>query len=748
MPRKDRNPTKRRRPPEGRRGLVFILGLLAGAWLAVQSSGQGDVGAAKRGAADPAQPGMGRLVRVPLPITGTVDTRIKVAVDRLLETLPKDGPRPILVFEFAPKDENAVQGSEFERSLALARYLASERFSRVRTVAYLPQSVRGHAVLAVMACEEIIMAPRAELGKAGIDESSIDPTVRGGYAEIADRRRTIVAPIALGMLDKELVVYRVETDGGPRYVFADELEELKRTATVRAIDTIIPAGEMGYFTGTELRNKHGFVSYLASDRAELARALKLPAGSIELDPSLEGDWKSIRIDIRGPITPDVAMRVRREIEERRNSEGVNFVCLWIDSAGGAPTHSITLAGYLADLDGRSVRTVAYVPSHVRGDASLVALACDHLVMHPQAILGGSGAYEMRNDEVRAAREPVAEAMRRKSRNWSLPMAILDRNLSVYRCTRQGTNVVEYMSDAELAEQPDAAEWIKGAEITRPNNAYEVKGSQAEEVHLARYVVENFEEFKQLYHLEDDPAIIAPNWALGLIDALASPKFASILLFVGCFALFAEVMSPGVGVGAFVSGLCFLLFFWSQMLHGNAGWLEVLLFLGGVTCLALEVFVLPGFGIFGLGGGAMIIASLVLASQTFVIPQNDYQLGQLPISLFMVAAAGAGVFASLAVMRRLLRRTPMLNRVMLEPPEGKALADLQRRESLMDLAHLLGKRGVTTTQLAPSGKARFGDQLVDAISEGELIPRGAAVYVAEVRGNHVLVQAVERQDEGA
>ena len=36
------------------------------------------------------------------------------------------------------------------------------------------------------------------------------------------------------------------------------------------------------------------------------------------------------------------------------------------------------------------------------------------------------------------------------------------------------------------------------------------------------------------------------------------------------------------------------------------------------------------------------------------------------------------------------------------------------------------------------QARFGDEAVDVISSGELVSRGSAVLVAEVRGNRVLV----------
>ena len=57
-------------------------------------------------------------------------------------------------------------------------------------------------------------------------------------------------------------------------------------------------------------------------------------------------------------------------------------------------------------------------------------------------------------------------------------------------------------------------------------------------------------------------------------------------------------------------------------------LEIVLFLVGVACLVLEVFIIPGFGIFGLGGGVMVLASLVLASQTFVLPATSGEVREL------------------------------------------------------------------------------------------------------------------------
>ena len=50
--------------------------------------------------------------------------------------------------------------------------------------------------------------------------------------------------------------------------------------------------------------------------------------------------------------------------------------------------------------------------------------------------------------------------------------------------------------------------------------------------------------------------------------------------------------------------------------------------------------------------------------------------------------------------------------------------------------------MTTTKLVPSGKARFGDDIVEVISEGDFIPKDAQIVVSEVRGNRVLVAAVD------
>jgi len=688
---------------------------------------------------------VGRFVRVTLPVTGQVFDQTRRIVRRAMDKAQKEGVRLVLVFEFdVPKGQkNFGRGSEFGAAHDLANFLSSEELNAVRTVAYVPKSIQGHAMLVAMACQEVVMAKDASIGAAGVDEPVITPTLRSAYTEIANRRRTVPAILALGMLDPALEVLQVETEAGTEFVTPEGLAKLKKQHTTKEPVVVKRAGELGDFTGGEAR-RLSLARYLAADRRELVKALELPPAAVENDPSLESGWRAVRVDLKGPLRADSVRQAQKMIEEQVRERDVNFVCLWIDSPGGSVADAMDLANFLAfGLDPSKIRTVAYVPVEARSDAALVALACDQLVMHPRAVLGGSGAYEPSAEEVNLVRRAIRKGLApRKGRSWSLMAAMIDPHLNVFRATRLGD--VEYFCDDELAEQLEPDKWQRGTLLTTPGIPLRLSGTQAEECQLANHLVENFAQFKQFYGLENDPMLVEPGWAEFLIQALASQGVAVLLLVIGGAALYVELHAPGVGIGGFVAAICFLLFFWSRYLGGTAGWLEVSLFVAGVSCLLLELFVIPGFGIFGLGGGVLVLASLILASQTFVWPQNEYQFDQLERSLLTIAAAGLGLILVAYFLRKRLPRSPLLGRMMLEPPDDEEAATIRRREALVDFHELVGTSGTTTTQLTPGGKARFGDLLVDVIADGEVIDRGTTIEVVDVRGSRVLVRKVESQ----
>ena len=186
-----------------------------------------------------------------------------------------------------------------------------------------------------------------------------------------------------------------------QFVAPGQVAEITKQHRILAQETIKRAGEAWQFTGIEARD-WGIVKFLADDRRDVIRQMQLSPGVEEGDPSGGGAWRPIRVELKGPIKAGPIDAIERLIDEERR-KGANFVCLWIDSPGGSPLESKRLADYLIELPREEVRTVAYIPSEARADAALVALACDQIVMHPRAILGGPGQYQMTHDEIRGNR---------------------------------------------------------------------------------------------------------------------------------------------------------------------------------------------------------------------------------------------------------------------------------------------------------------------------------------------------------
>jgi membrane-bound ClpP family serine protease len=361
-------------------------------------------------------------------------------------------------------------------------------------------------------------------------------------------------------------------------------------------------------------------------------------------------------------------------------------------------------------------------------------------MEEGAVLGGEGAATYDEGDFESIQQQVKDIMAVRDRAWSPALALAGSQEPLRRFVNSRTGDKRLMSDAEQQQRKDRDDWSAGLDGLDLSKG--IGASDAIEYGLADHRALRFDDVKNLYRIDDDVKTARVNWALALIERLADRRLSGLLLFIGTFALFSELSQPGLGVPGLIAGVCFLLFFWANFLHGNADLLELLLFCAGLICVLMELFVVPGTMVFGVGGALMIVISIVLASQTFVIPTNAYELRQVPGSLFMVAGAGIGGLAGIIVLQRFLPHTPYFKRLILQPPIDEEAAERGERERFASFDYLTGKRGVALTPLVPSGKAQFGDDVVDVISEGPLVEAGSAVTVIEALGNRVKVRVVE------
>jgi membrane-bound serine protease (ClpP class) len=123
----------------------------------------------------------------------------------------------------------------------------------------------------------------------------------------------------------------------------------------------------------------------------------------------------------------------------------------------------------------------------------------------------------------------------------------------------------------------------------------------------------------------------------LVQFVANPNLAYILLLIGMFGLFLEFKAPGLIVPGVVGAICIALVLGVQVMPIN--WLGALLMAAASVCLVAEIFV-PSFGILTtLGLACLVMGSYLL----FDVPESDFRVE--PGLIW----AGALSFAALAVV---------------------------------------------------------------------------------------------------
>jgi membrane-bound serine protease (ClpP class) len=459
------------------------------------------------------------------------------------------------------------------------------------------------------------------------------------------------------------------------------------------------------------------------------------------------------IRFEGPIGPMLEHYLYRKLDQAEKY-GADLVILEIDSPGGFVDSSLNVAARLDDLDW--AHSVAWVPREALSGAAFVALGCGEIVMAPDAAMGDAGPIFMDEDFLfRHAPEKIRTHLARVMRDLAeardrppaLAEAMVNMDLVVYKVENRRSGEVTYMSDEEIESHENRDDWEKLGPVheSREGHFLEVNGTRAVELGLADANLASRADLEKRYQLPDGLVLLEPTAVDTAVYVLNWPLVTGLLLIVGLVALYFELNIPGIGLGGLIAFLCFALFFWSRFLGGTAGWLEVVLFVSGAVFLAMELFVIPGFGIAGITGILLLLTSLVLAGQHFIVPTTSGEAVVFGRTL-MVVGVSATVFILVAALLSVYMGTiPVLNRLALKPPEptGSKPGVATGPAAVHASGVRVEDRGTAASPLRPAGKARFGDEYVDVVTEGSFVEKGAEVRVVRVRGNRVVVREVEK-----
>jgi len=461
--------------------------------------------------------------------------------------------------------------------------------------------------------------------------------------------------------------------------------------------------------------------------------------------------------------------------ERAEKAGAVLFVLEIDTYGGSVMIVERMGKALSSAKG--LRTVAFVRERAMSAGAFLAYSCNEIYMESGSRIGAATPWvpgaqgapqnlpsKVEEKNIRYVTKTFRAMAEKNGHNGALAAGMVDPDLEILAVRVENQTVPMTRDEYESAlrdnrdrrklsaeqvivkkgkilvfDARDAVRWKlagpgpKYAE-SRKQGAGTVAGFESREELLSSLGLAR----NRLVELE-------PNWGEHLAWFCSSGWIVSLLITIAILALYSEMHKP-TGMGAAVFVIALATFFWAQFLAGTAGPVSIILFLLGLALLLAEIFFIPGFGFAGIGGIVLMLVGMISARipADFFSPPEGFELpgvqmtGVLQAVTPVFIAMGASVLG-IAVIMRFFPQLPIFRRLVLKSDLGSAVVTAAQAAGVETTADLVGMTGVAATKLRPGGSARFGDRLLDVVSDGEFLEAGAAVKIVSASGNRVVVR---------
>lgn len=459
------------------------------------------------------------------------------------------------------------------------------------------------------------------------------------------------------------------------------------------------------------------------------------------------------IPIQGEIDRSLMVYVRRGILKAK-AENASHIIFDIDTFGGRVDSALqitTLIGSLSDIT-----TSAYVALKPEGTAvswsagALISFSCDLIYMAPGTSMGAAapvimspegGAAAADEKSVSAIRVQMAALAEKNGYPQAIALAMVDKDTEVLEAWVDGELQVltrEDFEDLKRTAEKEGKTVEEGKIVSQKGKLLSLTSGEMEKYKVSSGSPESLEELKQSLGISGKRIVqLEPTGADAAVSLLTGAAFTSLLLTIGMITLFIEITSPGFGIPGSIAVLCFGILFASNSLLGNVGSVELILFVLGIALLIVEIFLIPGFGVTGIAGIALMASALVFSMQDFVIPTFSWEWRSFNRNILIVISNIIAGFAVFGVLAMAIPRFTPFRRLSLSVSEDKSEGYTVQGEE--EANTLLGKNGIAVTTLRPSGKAEIDGEVIQVETAGEYIEKETEITVAAVNGNRIVVR---------
>ncbi len=413
----------------------------------------------------------------------------------------------------------------------------------------------------------------------------------------------------------------------------------------------------------------------------------------------------------GKIDDNIDPRTNRYskllLEEASKSE-YDIVVIEMDTYGGAVNDADDIRTRILDFN---KPIYVWINKDAASAGALISIACDSIYMSSGASIGaatvvtgdGTQAPDKYQSYMRSIMRSTAEA---KGRDPKIAEAMVDEDISVDSVSMEGKVITFSTKEAIKYGFCDA----------ELNSVDEI---------LVRQGIENY-----------DIVEFELGSAEGIISFFLNPIVSSVLILLILGGLYFELQTPGIGFPIMASVTALILYLVPYYLNGVAENWEIVLFFVGIVLIAIEVFIIPGFGVFGVFGLFTSIGSLILIMLnndffdfTFVL-SKDLVSSSLSVLISVFSFLLLVIFGGVKITD-----TKAFKKIALEETQESSKGFISKKYS----DELIGMKGKSFSVLRPSGKILINEKIYDASTNGEFIEKNKKVEVISNEGSSLKVK---------
>ncbi len=437
-----------------------------------------------------------------------------------------------------------------------------------------------------------------------------------------------------------------------------------------------------------------------------------------LPVTAEAATKIIVLPLEDEIDARAWQHTRRACD-KAVAENAGLFVVRMNTYGGALDAADSIRTALLRLP---MPTVAYIDHNAASAGALIALACDSVFMTPGSSIGAAtvvdGQGQPMPDKYQAYMSSIMRSTAEHHGKWLAP----------------GDSVLSWRRDPSVA-----------ASMVNPEKVTAFSTSEALDAGFSDGTVESVDEM--LRHLgitDNDTEVFRPTLTDDIIGFLCNAGVRAILVMLILGGIYMEMHTPGLGVAAAVALVASFLYFLPMLITGTLPAWIVITLVAGIVLIALELFVIPGFGVCGIAGIAAVVVALCAA----IIPTENSGDGSITLAVLArpMIIVGIGIVAAVGLVGWLTsRHGPKFFR---RHSELMLTQDIKDGYIGVDMgpARLVGHKAVAMTDMRPSGKILSDGEVYDAVSTGSFIDAGQHVRITRYENAQLYVEPTQLTPE--